>query len=146
MKRTALYVLVFLLILSPLSALAQDAISITLDGTAISFADDSKPFIQDGRTLIPLRAVSEKIGAVVNYIPENKTIFILKGDTSIVMQIGNDLLFVTKKDGTSNQVTLDVPANVYNDRTFVPIRFIAEAFGYDVSFDEATKTVNVKSK
>lgn len=110
-------------------------ITVVIDGTKLEFPDQ-KPVIMSDRTLVPLRAIFEALGAEVDWDDETKTVLSKRDDTTISLTIGSDALFV-------NNVTklIDVPAQIINDRTMVPIRAIAESFGCDVGWDGRTKTV-----
>ena len=83
----------------------------------------------EGRTLVPVRFVSESLGAVVNYVAESRTVVIEKGELVITLVIGSNEM---KVNGASK--FLDVPARTINDRTVVPLRAIAEALGEQVNY------------
>ena len=91
---------------------------------------DAAPYVNgDYRTMVPIRALSEALGAEVDY--ENNVVTIVDGDTTIVMNIG-------EKDYTINGEAADpamdtAPVIGEGDRTYVPVRFVAEALGYDVT-------------
>ena len=110
-------------------------ITVTLNGTAIDFADQPATIV-DGRTLVPLRAIFEALGASVEWDQATKTVTSAMDDTTVKLTIGDNNLY--KND---EAVTLDVPAQIINSRTMVPARAIAEAYGVDVQWDSATRTV-----
>ncbi|MGI6331841.1 MAG: copper amine oxidase N-terminal domain-containing protein [Zhaonellaceae bacterium] len=99
---------------------------------------DVPPVIKEGRTLIPVRAVTEGLGAKVTYDYETKQITIIKGDIIVVMTLGTKTLEV---NGESRE--LDVPADTICNRTFVPLRFLAEVFGEKVEYDEETGDIEI---
>ena len=112
----------------------SDDVTVTLNGSKISF--DEPPFIEDGRTLVPLRAIFEALEAKVDWQGETQTITAIKGELKIILQINSDKMYV------GNQVkVLDVPAKLVGTRTFVPARAVSEAFGCDVDWDGNTQTV-----
>ncbi len=119
------------------SVFAAD-ISVTIDGANQSY--DVMPVIENGRTLVPMRAIFESLGATVSWDDETKTVLGKKGDTLVVLQIGNNIAHVNdvKKE-------LDVPAKILNDRTMVPVRFISESLGCNVGWNDATKTVIIST-
>ena len=121
---------------------AEDVIKVTLDGTPIVFPDQ-QPVIINGRTLVPLRAIFETIGAVVTWDNDTNTAMAVKGDTYIFVQIDNTLLIKNNE-----KIELDVPAQLINDRTMVPVRAIVEAFGeYTVDWvDGEVKEVVIATK
>ena len=90
---------------------------------------DAAPYVADGRTMVPIRALSETFGAEVNYDNDAKTVTIVDGDTTIVMTIGETTYTVN-----GEEQTMDVaPVIGSGDRTYVPVRFVAEALGYEVT-------------
>jgi len=104
---------------------------------------DAPPFIdpKTNRTLVPVRFISEAFGADVQWDGSLKVVTITLNGKVIRLQVGNTQAIV---GGTF--VSLDQPPVIVNKRTFVPIRFIAEAFGADVQWDETTKTVTIVYK
>lgn len=117
----------------------ENPIKILLDGKQIQF--DQPPIIQDGRTLVPLRAIFEAMEATVLWDDATKTVTSIKLETTIVLKIGDNIL---KKN--SDEIELDVPAQIVNGRTLVPARAVAESFGADVGWDGNTKTVIITQK
>ncbi len=130
---------------SALSANAVDKISVTLDGVEIDF--DVEPQIIDGRTLVPLRKIFEEIGALVKWDGETRTVSARKNSKTITLTIGSAdmLLDKGKTDDAGNPiietVTLDVPAQIFNGRTLVPVGAISESFGLNVDWDDKNHTV-----
>ena len=121
------------------AAFAADDITVLVDGTAVEFTETA-PFIEDGRTLVPMRAIFEALGASVQWDGDTKTIvsFDPASDTSIILQIDNNKMLVGDRS-----VELDVPAKIVNDRTVVPVRAIAEGMSCAVDWDAASRTVTV---
>ena len=116
---------------------ADDNITVTLDGNAIDCAAYGQPAtIVEGRTLVPLRAIFEALGATVEWDSVTRTVTSEKDGTTIELAIDSDTLY---KNG--EPVTLDVPAQIMNGRTLVPARAVAEAYGVGVEWDSATRTV-----
>lgn len=117
-------------------AFAAD-ITVTLDGEVVDCESYGSPAtIVEGRTLVPLRAIFEALGATVEWDQVTRTVISEMGGTKIELTVGSDTLY---KNG--DPVTLDVPGQIINDRTMVPARAIAEAYGVDVQWDAATRTV-----
>lgn len=112
----------------------QSLITVTLDGKDIAF--DQPPIIENGRTLVPLRAIFEAIGANLVWDASSQTITAKKGSTTITLSIGNKTAI---KNGQT--ISLDVPAKLVGGRTLVPVRFIADSFGIDVQWDEVRQEV-----
>ena len=122
---------------------AQNDVKILLDGTEMK--SDVVAFIENDRTMVPARAIFESMGAQVTWDAENKTVLMVRQKdsefTSVVLQIGLDYAFVN-----SERVELDSPAMIKNDRTFVPLRFVIEAFDEGIKWDGETKTVSIVTK
>ena len=99
-------------------------------------SNDVAPIIRNDRTMLPARFVTENLGATVEWIGEEQKILITKDDMKIEIYIGSDKAYVN-----GEEVTLDSPAFIENDRTYTPVRFIAETLGVTVDWDEATQQV-----
>ena len=100
---------------------------------------DTVPTIINGRTLIPIRAVFEALGGNVGYEPTDRKIILKLDDKTLEMWIDSTELKlndVTKK--------MDVSPIIINDRTMVPVRFVAENFGYDVQWKEVDKRIIIQ--
>lgn len=102
-------------------------IEIYLDTALIEFPDQ-QPIIYNNRTMIPIRAVSESLGWNVSW-GEN-VVTITNNSHTLILYIGRNYYTID-----SVRKTMDVPAQIMNNRTMVPIRFVAEAFGYNVGYD-----------
>lgn len=98
------------------------------------------PVEQNGRLLIPLRGVLEKMGAFVSYDSQSKTITAYRGATRITLPVGSRQALVNDR-----AVSLDVPAQVTNGSTLVPLRFVAESLGAQVRYDYANRTVAIET-
>lgn len=96
------------------------------------------PMIENNRTLLPIRAIVETMGGAVVWDEETRTTVLAKGDHVALLTIGSKIAFL---DETS--ATLDTVPIIHNDRTMLPIRFIAESFGYEVSWDGETQIVTL---
>ena len=112
----------------------KSEIKVTLNGKKLSF--DQPPVIENGRTLVPLRAIFEALGAEIAWDSETQTIRAIRYGTYVELQIGSNEMKVN-----SEIKVLDVPAKTINDRTMVPARAIAEAFGCSVSWDADNNAV-----
>lgn len=152
MKKFILIILCITLVLSLFSGIlysAADEITVELDGTEIIF--DVPPQIIDGRTMVPLRKIFEEIGALVKWDDETKTVTARKSSKTVTLQIGSFELSIDKgktdDDGNplTEEVTLDVPAQIVSGRTLVPARAISESFGLNVNWDEDSRTMLITS-
>lgn len=113
-------------------------ITVKVDGKALKL--DQPPVIQDGRTLVPLRAIFEALGAQVQWDAEAQSVIAEKRLDIISLVIGDNKLNIN-----GDEKTLDVPAQIIEGRTMVPVRAISEAFGAKVDWNAATGTVTVDS-
>ena len=117
------------------SASAQD-ISLVIDGQIKT--PDVAPQIIDGRTMVPVRAIFEALGAMVTWDNNTQTAQGVLGDTVIKITIGNSYLLKNGK-----VIELDSPAVVISDRTLVPVRAIAESFDCVVNWYSETQVVEI---
>lgn len=127
--------LTFAMITAPVKA--QSDIKITVDGSPVYF--DVAPQIIDGRTMVPIRAIFETIGATVMWNDESKTAVCAKGGTSVRMSVNSSTEYVN-----GSPVKMDCAPTIIDGRILAPARFAAEAFGYDVSWNDAEKTVIIE--
>lgn len=109
-------------------------VKVLLNGKYVEF--DQNPIIDTGRTLVPVRAIFEALGATVDWNEATQTVTSTKGGITIKMIIGNNTMY--KNDSS---IWLDVPPQIFNMRTLVPVRAIAEAYGCTVNWDSANWTV-----
>lgn len=111
---------------------ADNEPSVFIDGEQMIF--DVNPFIENDRTLVPMRAIFEAVGANVQWDAENRTVHAVRVEgervSGISLQIDSTDAFVN-----SEKMVLDVPAKIKDDRTFVPLRFVIEALGEKVEWD-----------
>lgn len=106
------------------------------------------PFIENNRTLVPLKGIMEKLGATVKWDQDRKAVKVLTEDVSIVLVIGEDTAEITKNvDGVQivKSLQLEVPAKVVEGRTFIPGRFVAETLGASVGWDDSNRAVTIET-
>lgn len=137
MKRllSILMVLVMLCSLN-VTIMAEDDISVFINATEVQF--DVPPVIVEGRTLVPLRAIFEALGASVEWNNETRSVLSERAGSAVSLTVGSNVMTV---NGT--QKILDVPAQIIQDRTLVPVRAISEAFECEVEWDNATRSVQI---
>ena len=140
MKKIFLMIMLIVLIsLFSLNVLANDEISVYLDCVKIEF--DVKPQSINGRTMVPIRAIFEKMGAVVNWDAKTNTAVCVKNDSTVKMTVGSMDMLVNEK-----LEPMDVAPVVINGRTLAPTRYVAEAFGATVNWDQENNAVLIFSK
>lgn len=104
---------------------------------------DAGPVIKDGRTLIPVRAITEAMGAKVEYNSETSIVKITSEDGTIVIELYLDEADEGKATVNGVVVPMDVKPGVSQNRTYVPLRFIAEQLGLKVSHDDKTGNIDI---
>ena len=115
----------------------KERIPVYLNNSEICF--DLDPIIVEGRTLVPLRDVFEALGAVVTWSGETETATAKKGEITVTVQIDSDIM------RKNNQIiSLDVPAKLYMNRTFVPVRAVSEALEALVKWDNNERAVYIE--
>ncbi len=112
--------------------LTADGVDTTLDVPAQIIGE---------RTMVPLRAIFEALGASVDWDGATQTVTSVKGDITVTLKIGENAIY---KNGVATE--LDVPGQIVDDRTLVPARAIAESFDSEVGWDGATQTVTITAK
>ncbi|MDR0569865.1 MAG: WG repeat-containing protein [Clostridiales Family XIII bacterium] len=120
-------------------------VKIVVDGRQVY--TDRPPVIRDGRTLVPVRAAAEALGFTVDWLSASKTAVIQNSERILRLTVGEPAASLNIFDDglPAESVPLDVRAQIINDRTFVPLRFVAENFGAEVDWDEAARVVTVRS-
>lgn len=166
MKKIISLILLTCVIITSLSTnvFAQEDISVIVDGKEVIFAD-VKPMIMNNRTFVPVRALSESLGAKVDWDGDSQIVTITKHETrptkiifentkeektyeqvyyNTMLQINSNIL-VSYKDFSqltiTSDETMDVTPVIINGRTMLPARYVANSLGYDVSWNEKTRTV-----
>ena len=137
-KLAGLILTVIMIITFCIPVQAADPITVFLDGRALSF--DVAPVIDNGRVLVPMQAIFEDLGAVVSWDSESGTATGVKDEVTVILPVGS--IFPTINGEAQ---TLDVPAKIIYGRILVPLRFVAEAFGGNVSWNPDTQTVSINS-
>lgn len=128
---------------------ADEGIKVMFNGKAIQF--DVPPTTISERTMVPMRAVFEALGADVYWDDELQLVFIVKNEIKIGIIIGQYNAFkytgysldeLKKSDGSNIQnLELDVAPQIIDGRTLIPLRVICEAMGVNVAWDEESQTV-----
>ena len=101
---------------------------------------DAKPFIKNDRTLVPLRFIVEAIGGEVNWDNDNRLVTVNSKGKTIELPIDSKTIKIDGKD-----VNIDQAAIIKGDRTFVPIRFIAENLDMVVNYINDTREIEISS-
>lgn len=118
----------------------EKKIKVFIDGEELVFTD-CNPVLSNDRTLVPLRAIFEALKATVDWDNDTETVTSVKDDITVKMTIGKNEFYVN-----GEQKWLDVPPQLINDRTLVPVRAIAESFKCKVDWDDNTQSVLIKTR
>lgn len=121
----------------PVAVSAANDITVYVDGQEIVF--DQPPVVQNGRTLVPMRAIFEALGAEIEWYGAEKRVNAFWGMNSLDLWIGSCEIQM----GDGSLVTIEVPAQVVNGRTLVPLRAVSQCMGAEVKWDGHTKTINI---
>lgn len=131
---------VVILVFITISAFAQTLVTVKVNGQAVSFPD-AKPYIDENdRTMVPVRFVSQSLGASVDWDNSSQTVIINKAADTITLKIGEKRAFKNGKE-----IKFDTKAVLKQDRTFVPLRFVSETLGASVDWDSKTSTVIIST-
>lgn len=117
----------------------DDMIKLMLNGKPVVF--DQLPVIENGRVLVPMRAIFEALGSEISWDDTTKSVTAIRGSDKIVMTIGSNIMLIN-----GVELTLDVAPVIIDGRTFVPARAVAESFNASVTWDASTKTVVILDK
>ena len=132
-----LFITLLLCVMTVCVSAQQNSVTVTIDGVPIDCnAYGQSATIVEGRTLVPLRAIFEALGASVEWEQSTKTVTSTHGDVTISLTIGDKKLY---RNG--EVIELDVAAAIMNGRTMVPVRAISESFGVSVEWDDEKREV-----
>lgn len=119
--------------------MADMPLRVVVNGDRVTFPD-AQPFIdENGRTQVPVRFVSEALGANVDWDGNTKKVTVTLNSRNVVLTIGQKIYEINNKS-----YQMDTVALLKESRTFVPIRFVSEALGATVTWDQNSKSVYIK--
>ncbi len=113
----------------------DNAVKITVNNQPVN---SSAGFIQDGRTLVPIRFVSEMLGAEVDWLPTEQCAVVIFNQKAFLFKSNSKNVYIN-----GAYKSIDVPAKNINGRIYVPLRFIAENHNISVEWDGTSKTVHL---
>lgn len=124
------------------TAVAADEIAVIINGTVIEF--DVPPQIIGDRTMVPMRVTFESLGAKIEWIGDMRLALATYGTSVISMRIGESDFTVTNVVTNETKVIpLDVPAQIVDGRTLIPLRAVSEALGKKVEWNGSTRTATI---
>ncbi|MGM0396357.1 MAG: stalk domain-containing protein [Bacillota bacterium] len=122
-------------------ATGMEPIKLVVDGKDITHL--TEPIIENGRTLVPIRFVTEEIGGEVSWDNATRTVKAWKGDKSLRLVVDSRVVEI---GNSQDAIVSDVAPRIIESRTFVPLRLISNGLGIEVEWDNDTRTVIVNSK
>ncbi len=141
MKKSIKVLVLFMLMVSVVFttvAFASNEVKVVIDGEYVEF--DVKPQIINDRTMVPLRAIFEALGAEVDWQDKTQTVIATKDDITVTATIGSKKMYIDNKEKI-----MDIAPMLVAGRTLVPVRFVAEAFDCEVDWDVEKNTVIIIS-
>lgn len=140
-RKILTFTLAIIMLLMPADALAKrhQKRDIPLNGIIVNdhiVFSDVAPYIKNSRTYVPIRFIAEELGFDVKWDSKTKKVTMTDGKSTVELTIGSKTMLVNGK-----KVTLDAPAEIKDQRTFVPLRAIAEAFGKKVEYSNDYRAV-----
>ncbi|NDO45677.1 stalk domain-containing protein [Clostridium sp. MD294] len=115
--------------------ISKNDISVEVNGTQLKMSHS--PQIIENSTLVPLRDISDALNITIEWNENEKTIDVYGINDTYTLEIDN----FTVKSKHSNTILLNAAPTIIDNKTFVPIRFIAESMGADILWNDASKTV-----
>lgn len=122
-----------------IDSMCEKPIRIFVDGEELKLTQPA--VIIKGNTLVPMRTIFEALGAEVKWNGSTQTVTAVKEKTTIVLPIGKKTAQVN-----GNNITLTTPAQLINQTTMVPLRFVGEALGADVRWNSSERTITITTK
>ena len=136
------------------SVYADEQIKIYIDGE--NLITDDTPYLSNGRTLVPFRAIFEKLGFEVSWVAEGKQINAERRTSKNrvrcnIQTIENRMVvtfddYVTESSGFVNDTSFEIPPQIVNGKTYIPLRAVSEALGCKVDWNSNTKTITIIAK
>lgn len=144
-----LILLLSVLLLMPSIVFAAKDIVIEINGEAIK--SEQPAIIDNGRTLVPIRFISEALKYEVEWDQDDKEVEIENDDAKkgevekVTLKIGEKRAKIEIEDGEDKYIALEVAPAIRNNRTYVPLRFVSEAFGHSVDWNNDKRAVIIKT-
>ena len=149
MKKTVVVSLMIFVMTLSMTVFAEEIYDISIEmhinqnesivNGIITEIDENKqvvPFVNNGRTLVPLRFVANNLELDVQWVQDTQSVILTNQDTEIILMIGEEIAYIN-----DNIYRLDSCPLIKNERTFIPIRFIGEVLQCDVSWEETSQKV-----
>jgi len=101
---------------------------------------DTAPILENGRTLVPVRYLALALGVPeggINWFPSSQTVTLAHKGVTVTLAVGGNILYVNDRPGTMDVTPILLPPG----RIYLPARYVAEAFGYSVLWDEKEQSI-----
>jgi hypothetical protein len=137
----------FLNVVTEVQTARQQKTVFTLDSATYTVGSETKtldaaPYISNNRTMLPIGTVAQLAGATLNYSPSTRTAVFTKDNLVVSMNLDTNILLVN-----GSPVPMDAKPEIVNSRAFVPVVYVAQAFGIqngtDIVYDAASRTVTL---
>lgn len=115
----------------------RNMIAVYLDGTVLLM--DTLPQVREQRTMVPIRAMAEALGADVEWNGDANQVILTRAGKTVVMAFGSTIAMVDGKP-----VKMDVAPYADQNRTYIPVRYVSEFFGQTVSWDQEKRRVDIR--
>lgn len=149
MKKISIFLLCFLVAVTCLQigsqgeVIANSTIKVDIDGKEVRFTD-AFPYIDQHRVMVPVRAITEAMGAEVAWNNQLKQASFKKGNNEL--KLGLATHYVQRiKSGQAQILKIDKPTQLIGERIYVPLRVIGESFNYEVTWNESQQRVSFKA-
>lgn len=138
-KLLAILISVLMLSTVAFAAEVKDVnMEVILNGQDITYEQGVKPLVRDDRIFVPVRVISEKCDYKVDWIKEAHEVKLTKGEQSTLMTVGSKDYLVN-----GEAKTMDVAPFIEGDRTYLPLRFLGEAMGLEVIWDDVHRIATI---
>jgi sugar lactone lactonase YvrE len=121
----------------------NNEVKVVLNDEIILF--DTEPELVKGRTMIPVRALTEEMGYLVEFDAGKQAVYLTNGDIRIVLFVGQLTMTIEQEGKDKVEKEIDAAPYIKNGRTYAPIRFFSEEFGLDVQWSQSHKTVILRN-
>ena len=146
MRHRLIYLVLTLLFSFSFPAVAHPEVTVVVDGEALAF--DVSPVIIQERTMVPMRAIFERLGAAVDWVQEEQIIIAAKGSLFVSLKIGSETMIVqdVAEDAVQTKILLDSPPVLIDSRALVPVRAVSDSLGANVEWIPETYTVRITTQ
>lgn len=135
-------ILIALTVVTAPEVSADSSVNLVIDGKSVEASP--KPFIKNGRTLVPVRIISEQLGAKVDWNEADRTVSISKDGRFVLLRIDSRLTEYDLDNEKTYNLSDTAPV-IEGGRTFVPLRVVSNALGVGIDWVDASRTVVVDS-